>query len=40
MKTLFEKGDEIFDIFYGWGEITNIIEDESEVIQFIIYLLV
>lgn len=30
MKTLFEKGDEVFDIFYGWGEITNIIEDESE----------
>ena len=29
-KKVFKKGDKVFDIFYGWGEITNIIEDESE----------
>lgn len=25
MKTVFKKGDKVFDIFYGWGEVIESI---------------
>ena len=30
-KKIFKKGDRVFDIFYGWGEVINIITDDSEL---------
>lgn len=30
-KQIFKVKDEVYDIFYGWGEVMNIIEDESEL---------
>jgi hypothetical protein len=28
-KTVFKKGDRVFDIQYGWGIVTHIFEDHS-----------
>ena len=29
MKTVFKVGDKVFDIRYGWGEVSNIDNDED-----------
>lgn len=33
-KKIFKKGDRVFDIFYGWGEVINIITDDSELEEY------
>lgn len=30
MKTIFKVGDKVFDIFYGWGEVIEIIVAKEE----------
>lgn len=32
--TIFEKGDKVFDIRWGWGKITNIEEDGVYIVKF------
>lgn len=34
METIFKVGDRVFDIFYGWGEVINIITDEPELEEY------
>lgn len=31
MKTIFKKGDKVFDIRYGWGEVTHLDREDVRV---------
>lgn len=34
MKTIFKKGDKVFDIRYGWGEVTKVDTDSNFFVEF------